>query len=90
MKPMNLEELTMTPNTDVVDTDHIAFLLKLSNILTTNKITPSNIDESVIRKSQQYEQEVFYLEMYYGVESDYDSDDKDINKTLQSGSSWMR
>lgn len=89
-KPMNLEECTMTSNNDVVNTGHIAFLLNLSKILQQNKISKSDVDEDLMHKSQQYEQEIFYLEMYYGIESEYDSDDNDINKTIYSGSSWMR
>lgn len=75
---------------DVVDTEYMQFLIELSSILKKAKIQPSRIDEKIIRKTQEYEQEVFYSELYNGI-SEYDRiHDAEISKTLDSGSVWMK
>lgn len=86
---MNLE-ITMNNTHDVVDTEYMQFLIELSSILKKAKIQPSRIDEKIIRKTQEYEQEVFYSELYNGI-SEYDRiHDAEISKTLDSGSVWMK
>jgi hypothetical protein len=80
----------MNKTRDVIEPSYINFLLRLNNILKTSKIEPSNIDEDIVHKTQQYEQETFYLEMYTGIEPDYSVQNNAIKKTLDSGSVWMR
>ena len=87
---MNLEITQMNKTHDVIEPSYINFLLRLNSILKNSRIEPSNIDEDIVHKTQQYEQEAFYLEMYTGIESDYSIENIAIKKTLDSGSVWMR
>jgi hypothetical protein len=61
----------------------------LNKILTKNLIVFSNIDEDVLRKAQQWEQEEMHKYFSYGIETEL-PENKDIAKTLMSGSSWMK
>lgn len=61
----------------------------LNKILTKYLIVYSNIDEDVLRKTQQWEQEEFHKLINYGTESEL-PDNTDIQKTIMSGSGWMR
>lgn len=75
---------------ELIDTDYISFLIKLSETLQNSKIQPSRVDEEIVRKTQRYEQEAFYNELYTGIDSSVESNDKDIVKTLKYGSLWMK
>lgn len=75
---------------EIIDTDYICFLIKLSETLQNCKIQPSRVDEEIVRKTQRYEQEMFYTELYTGIDSTIESKDKDIIKTLKYGSLWMK
>lgn len=61
----------------------------LNQILTKNLIVYSNIDETIIHDSQQWEQEEMHRYLNYGQETEL-PEDMEIRKTLLSGSSWMR
>lgn len=61
----------------------------LNQILTKNLIVYSNIDEKVLRLSQEWEQEDFHRYTNYGYESEL-PEQPDIKKTVLSGSGWMR
>ena len=61
----------------------------LNDILTKYLIVYSNIDEDVIHKSQQWDQEAFHKLTNYGIESE-PPDNTDIQKTILSGSRWMK
>ena len=61
----------------------------LNQILTENLIVYSNIDETVLRLSQEWEQEDFHNYTNYGYEKEL-PDELYIKKTLLSGSGWMR
>jgi hypothetical protein len=50
----------------------------------------SNIDETILRKTQQFEQEFFYKELLSNSNSSIKINDIEIEKTLDSGSAWMR
>jgi hypothetical protein len=75
---------------ELIDTDYISFLIRLSETLQSCKIQPSRVDEEIVHKTQRYEQEVFYNELYTGIDSDSESKDKEIAKTLKYGSLWMK
>lgn len=62
----------------------------LNKILLKNKICYSNIDESILRKSQEYEQMYYNIEFEQLPNSNLNILDSEILKTLDSGSSWMK
>ena len=61
----------------------------LNQILTKNLIVYSNIDEDILRKTQQWEQEDMHNYLNYGYETEL-PENTDIQKTILSGSGWMR
>lgn len=66
------------------------FIKNLNKLLIKNHLCYSNIDEKILRKTQQFEQEFFYKQMLSNPNSSIEIEDTDIEKTLDSGSSWMR
>jgi hypothetical protein len=85
---MNSEISKMKP-IDLIDTEYIEFLIDMSELLQSCKIQTSRVDEDIIRKTQCYEQEMFYKELYTGIDSEVDSKDLEIIKTLKYGCVWM-
>lgn len=61
----------------------------LNQILTKYLIVYSNIDEKVLRMTQEWEQEDFHNYTQYGHENELPND-PEIRKTVLSGSGWMR
>lgn len=66
------------------------FIKNLNKLLIKNHLCYSNIDETILRKTQQFEQEFFYKQILSAPNSSIQIEDQEIEKTLDSGSSWMR
>lgn len=66
------------------------FLNNLELLVNKNKIMFSNVDEYIIRKTQQFEQEYFYADLTSSPLGSIYIEDEEIRKTLDSGSAWMK
>lgn len=75
---------------DSENLDNREFIKNLNKLLIKNHLCYSNIDENILRKTQQFEQEFFYKELLSKPNSSIQIEDSEIEKTLDSGSSWMR
>lgn len=62
----------------------------LNKLVMKYKLCYSNIDENILRKAQQFEQEDFYHQILNNPNESFHIEDEDIKKTLDSGSGWMR
>jgi hypothetical protein len=72
------------------DEDDRKFLQNLNKLMIRYHLCYSNIDETILRKTQQFEQEFFYKELLSNSNSSIKINDIEIEKTLDSGSAWMR
>lgn len=75
---------------DYNDENDKKFLKNLNKIMIRYHLCYSNIDEAVLRKTQEFEQEYFYNQLLSDPKSSMKINDFEIEKTLDSGSSWMR
>lgn len=62
----------------------------LNKIIGKFHIVYSNIDEKIIKKSREFEQEFFYNNLTSEPSNTLYVEDEEIRKTLDSGSAWMR
>ena len=66
------------------------FLKNLNKLISRYKLCYSNIDEKILRKTQEFEQEHFYTDFILNPSSDFNVEDSEIKKTLDSGSAWIK
>lgn len=70
--------------------DDKIFNRNLNKLITKYNLCYSNIDENILRKTQEFEQEYFYNHMISNPNGSIHINDDEIKKTLDSGSSWMK
>lgn len=77
-------------NQDQNNDDMRLITRSLNKIIGKFHIVYSNIDEEILKKAREYEQEFFYNNLISDPTSNLYIEDEEIRKTLDSGSSWMK
>jgi hypothetical protein len=72
------------------NSNYTNFIEGFNTLIKKNKITFSNVDENILRKTQQFEQEFFYSSLISDPNGSIYIQDEEIKKTLESGSAWMK